>query len=73
MKEGDKVTGVPDMPDMAAKHPTVTGFYETAVWEFMGDTYQTEFVRVGDVSISCDEGTIRPAGRRDKETVLNNE
>lgn len=70
MKEGDKVTGVPDYPDFAEKYPTITGYYEVQDVEFMGDTYQIEYIRVGDASFTCDEGTIRPAGRREKETVL---
>jgi hypothetical protein len=70
MNEGDKVTGVPDLPEMAAKYPTITGYYETAAVEWMGDTYQQEYIRIGEASFTCDEGTIRPATRREKETVL---
>lgn len=69
MNNGDKVTGVPSVEDMRKKHPTVTGFYDSEVIEFMGNGHKVEFVMVGDVAVSCTK--IRPALRREKETVLS--
>lgn len=68
MNSGDKVTGVPAEANLRKKHPTVTGFYEDHVYEFGGETFKTEFVMVQGIALDCTD--IRPATRREKETVL---
>lgn len=69
MRHGDRVTGVPAHPDLRAEHPTVTGRYDSADWEFLGEHHVTEFVAIGDVLIDCTE--IRLARDDEPDTVLN--
>lgn len=68
MKIGDRVTGVPANEMRRKENPTVTGVYDTQAWTFLGKKYTTEYVRCGDIEIDCTD--IRPAGRREKDTVL---
>lgn len=68
MKSGDKVTGVP-LGELQETHSTVTGRYEE-VDSTLGDSSEKiGFVVVGQDYIDCTD--IRPAGRREKETVLS--
>jgi hypothetical protein len=68
MRIGEKVTGVPENPDLRKAFPTVTGFYDEETWDAMGETVTTQFVMVGDIAVDCND--IRKATRREKETVL---
>lgn len=69
MNNGDRVTGVPSVDEMREKYPTVTGYLSVDQFEFMGETHTVKFVMVDDVAVSCDK--IRPAKRREEETVLS--
>lgn len=71
MKEGDRVTGVPANEVARKEHPTVTGYYEVSNIEWLGEHYKIEYVRVGNISVDCDN--IRPAHRREKDTVFSDE
>lgn len=68
MKEGERATGIPSNPRTRREHPTVTGYYSFAEWEFLGERHVTEFVDVGDASVDCDE--IRPARDDEPDTVF---
>lgn len=68
MKEGDRVTGEPANWMRREQHPTVTGYFHTREFDFGGHTIKTDFVMVGEVPIDCEN--IRPANRREKDTVL---
>lgn len=68
MKPGDRVTGEPIAPDMRAEHPTVTGIYEVREWSLGDETDQIPGINVNGISVDCDD--IRPANRREKDTVL---
>lgn len=69
MKHGDRVTGVPCHPEFRSTHPMVTGYYDSAQFEIMGENHEVEFVTVGEVAVDCDE--IRPATAAEADTVLD--
>lgn len=69
MNKGDRVTGVPIAPDMKKKHPRVTGVYHEVLWSLGDETDKIPMVMVGDIAVDCDE--VRPANRREKDTVLS--
>lgn len=67
MKTGDKVTGVP-LGGLKKEYPMVTGTYEVVPVHFMNETVPQVFIKVGQDYIDCEN--IKPAGRREKETVI---
>lgn len=67
--DGDRVIGVPEAARMRKKHPTVVGEYEKVTVKHGGNVFDQEFIVVNDeISVVCRD--IKPANRRDKETVL---
>lgn len=70
MKIGDKVTGNPEGEEAKKFFPSdVTGTYDEYTIEFAGKTDNIQFVVSDGVHIPC--SNIRPATRRERETVLN--
>lgn len=68
MNDGDRVTGIPMLPEMVEQYPTITGYYEDSPIEGLDGVIPNEFIVVGEDRVSCVD--IRPAGRREKDTVL---
>lgn len=68
MKIGERVTGVPGNPPLRRQYPTVTGYYDFENVNISGVEFKQEFVVVDDHFIDCKE--VRPATRREKDTVL---
>ena len=65
---GERVTGVPANPYTRKKYPTVTGYYDRQKVEFLGEEHIIEYVKVGKSDVDCEN--IRPAARREKDTVF---
>ena len=70
MDEGARVTGVPFNPRTRAKYPTVTGYLKTIKYKGPEGEVEDQMILCGKSTVDIKNGTIKPAGRREKDTEL---
>jgi hypothetical protein len=70
MNDGDRVTGVPFNKRTRANFPTVTGYLEDVSYDGPEGPVKDQMILCDGVSVDVQDGSLRPADRREKDTVF---